>query len=255
MEICEHGEIFVEKDGDVIFDHTKIILRDADDEYFYAKINQRMTRFSIVDINGLDTTRIPTDQIWPLANPKFSRVPDSLPPTSYLKRPRLLYYGLDDLDCGSHILTEVEACEILKRHPHSNIAPYLGCIVKAGRIRGLAFARYFVTLSQMLKDGTPFDRGHCLRGIEAGVRHMHKLGLVHNDLTPTNIMMDGDNPVIIDFDSCKREGDGLGSKAGTDGWTLDGQDRAMQENDLYSLSIRAALKTDGLCIPNPPMAL
>ena len=74
----------------------------------------------------------------------------------------------------------------------------------------------------MLKDGTPFDRGHCSRGIEAGVRHMHKLGLVHNDLNPSNIMMDGDNPVIIDCDSCKREGDELGSKAGTDGWTLDG---------------------------------
>jgi serine/threonine protein kinase len=71
---------------------------------------------------------------------------------------------------------------------------------------------------------------------------MHKLGLVHNDLNPSNIMMDGDNPVIIDFDSCKREGDELGSKAGTDGWTLDGQDHAMRENDLYSLSkIRAAL--------------
>ncbi|KAK0736566.1 hypothetical protein B0T21DRAFT_181919 [Apiosordaria backusii] len=53
MEICEHGEIFVEEDADVIFDHTKIILRDADDEYFYAKINQRMTRFTIVDIKGL----------------------------------------------------------------------------------------------------------------------------------------------------------------------------------------------------------
>ncbi|KAK3391220.1 kinase-like domain-containing protein [Podospora didyma] len=242
MEICEHGEIFVERDDDLIFDHTKIILRDANDEYFYAKTNQRMTRVSIVDVNGLDTTRIPADHIWPLANPKFTRAPDPLPPTSYLKRPRLLYYGLDDLDCGNQILTEVEACEVLKRYPHPNIAPYLGCIVKEGRIRGLAFARYSVTLSQMLKDETPFDRGHCLCGIEAGVRHMHKLGLVHNDLNPSNIMMDGDNPVIIDFDSCKREGDELGSKAGTDGWTLNGQDQALRENDLYSLSkIRAAL--------------
>lgn len=28
-------------------------------------------------------------------------------------------------------------------------------------------------------------------------------------------MMDGDDPVVIDFDSCKREGEELGSKAGT----------------------------------------
>ena len=37
MEICEKGEIYVEKDDDLIFDHTKIILRGADDEYFYSK--------------------------------------------------------------------------------------------------------------------------------------------------------------------------------------------------------------------------
>ena len=241
MEICEKGEIFVEKDDDLIFDHTMIILRGADDEYFYAKTNQRIFRSPIIDVNGLDATRIPADQIWPLADPQFTRAPDPLSST-YVKRPSLLYYGLDDLNYGSHVLTEVEACEVLKRHPHPNIAPYLGCIVKEGRIRGLVFAKYSVTLSQMLEGGTPFDRGHCLRGIEAGIRHMHNLGLVHNDLNPSNIMMDGDNPVIIDFDSCKREGDKLGSKAGTDGWTLDGQDYARRDNDLYSLSkIRAAL--------------
>ncbi|KAK0613103.1 hypothetical protein B0T17DRAFT_542816 [Bombardia bombarda] len=198
MEICEYGEIFIERDDDIIFNYIKIILRDANDEYFYAKTNQRMTRVS--NINGLDTTRIPADQIWPLANPKFTQAPDLLPPTSYFKRPRLLYYG----------------------YPYLNIVSYLGCIVKEGRIRGLAFARYSVTLSQILKDRTPFDKGLCLCGIEAGVRYMHKLGLVHNDLNPSNIMMDGDNPVIINFDSCKREEDELGSKAGTDGWTLDG---------------------------------
>jgi serine/threonine protein kinase len=136
----------------------------------------------------------------------------------------------------------VEACEVLKRYPHPNIASYLGCVVKERRIRGIAFARYSVTLSQMLKDRTSFDRGHCLWGIEAGVRHMHKLGLVHNDLNPSNIiMMDGDNPVIIDFDSCKREGDELGSKAGTDGWTLNGQDHAMRERTISTASRRYEL--------------
>ena len=187
-------------------------------------------------------TRIPVDQIWPLVDPKFTRAPDPLPPASYVKRPRLLYYGLDDPDYSRPILAEVEACELLRLHPHANGARYLGCIVREGRIRGLAFAKYSVTLSQMLKDGTYFDRSRCLRGIEAGVRHMHDLGLVHNDLNPSNIMMDGEEAVIIDFDSCKREGDELGSKAGTDGWTLDSQDYAKRENDLYSLSkIQAAL--------------
>jgi tRNA A-37 threonylcarbamoyl transferase component Bud32 len=71
-----------------------------------------------------------------------------------------------------------------------------------------------------------------LCGIEASVHHMHKLELVHSDLNPSNLMVDGDNPVIIDFDSCKREGDELGSEAGTDGWTLDGQDLQTFHEDM-----------------------
>jgi serine/threonine protein kinase len=40
---------------------------------------------------------------------------------------------------------------------------------------------------------------------------MHDLGLVHSDLNPSNIM-DGNNPIIIDFDSCKPEGQKLGKE-------------------------------------------
>jgi serine/threonine protein kinase len=244
MEICEKGQIFRENENDYIFDHSKIILRRADDEYFYARTSQYIFRSPQIDINGLDTIQISAHHVWPLADPKFTRAPEPLPSTCYLKRPSLLYYENtpDKPDYAHQILTEVEACEVLRIHPHPNIAQYLGCVVRDGRIRGLCFAKYSITLSQMLKDETPFHRSHCLSGIEAGVRHMHDLGLVHNDLNPSNIMMDGDNPVIIDFDSCKREGDKLGSKAGTCGWTLDGEDYARRENDLYSLSkIRAAL--------------
>jgi serine/threonine protein kinase len=75
---------------------------------------------------------------------------------------------------------------------------------------------------------------------------MHDLGLVHNDLNPSNIIMDGDNPVIIDFDSCKREGDKLGSKAGTCGWTVDGEDYSKRDNDLYSLSKIQSALTKGI---------
>lgn len=36
---------------------------------------------------------------------------------------------------------------------------------------------------------------------------MYALGLVHNDdLNPSDAMFDGQEPVIIDFDSCKVEG-------------------------------------------------
>jgi serine/threonine protein kinase len=65
---------------------------------------------------------------------------------------------------------------------------------------------------------------------------------MHNDLNPSNILMDGESPVIIDFDSCKKEGDKLGLKAGTDGWAMEGLVYATPQNDYFSLSkIREAL--------------
>ncbi|KAI1318033.1 kinase-like domain-containing protein [Xylariaceae sp. FL0255] len=247
MDICEKGEFFIENDDDVSFAYSKIILRDVDGNYFSAKTPQRILRMTTIDIDELDLSPIPRDRIHPLVNSDFTVAPDPLPSTSYFKRPRLLYYenAGDYPEYSRFILTEAEACEILRKHPHRNIAQYLGCVVQAGRIRGLGFAKYPITLSQLLKEKTHFDRSRCLRGIEAGVSHMHGLGLVHNDLNPSNIMMDGDEPVIIDFDSCKREGDELGSKAGTHGWTPEGESHSRRENDLYSLSkLRVALLED-----------
>ncbi|KAF1841497.1 uncharacterized protein K460DRAFT_168453 [Cucurbitaria berberidis CBS 394.84] len=247
MELCEQAQVFLEHGDDCHFDHTKIILRRADNEYFYAKTSLRIPQSSRIDVDQLETIPIPANHIWPLADPTFTRAPEPLPSTCYLKRPSFLYYDetANEQDYGRQILTEVEACEVLKLHPHPNVAQYMGCIVEAGRIRGLCFPKYCTTLSQMLKERSYFDRSRFLREIEAGVRHMHDLGLVHNDLNPSNIMMDGDNAVIIDFDSCKKEGDKLGTKIGTHGWTLDDVEYARRENDFYSLSlIAAALKRD-----------
>jgi len=94
----------------------------------------------------------------------------------------------------------------------------------------------------MLRDGTHFDRQRCLRGIEAGVSHLHGLGLIHNDINPENIMMDGVGddmePVIIDSDSCRKEDEKLGSKFG---WVVD-DEYAKRENGDYGISkVRDAL--------------
>ena len=251
MELCEKSEVFVDRDDDCFFECTHVILRDPDGEYFYSKTHHRLNEFSELDINSLATTRIPAHHIWPLASPKLTRVSDPPPADSYLKRPHLLYYEekAGSFDYHRLILAEIEVCEILRIHPHPNIAKYLGCVVKDGRVQGLSFTRYPTSLSDMLKDGQPFDTVQCMRGIEAGVSHLHALGLIHNDLNPSNIMMDGDRPVIIDFDSCTREGEKLGQKGGTFGWSLEDGDFGEKENDLYSLSkIRTALlAVEGPC--------
>ncbi|KAI0550630.1 kinase-like domain-containing protein [Xylaria curta] len=242
LEICDHTAVFFGDYPDCVYDHSQVILRGPNDDYFYAKYPERLDRDEI-DIKKLNIVRIPPEHIWPLADPKFTQAPEPLPATCYHKRPNLLAYqgAEDDHDfLPTTILNEAEACELLRKHPHPNIARYLGCVVRDGRIKGLGFEKYPITLDKILEDGTPFDKDQCMRGIEAGVQHMHDLGLVHNDLNPANIMIDGGNPVIIDFDSCKPEGEEL-MKGGTFEWSTD-ETHSKRSNDHYSLSkIREAI--------------
>ncbi|KAI1735315.1 kinase-like domain-containing protein [Xylaria scruposa] len=246
LEICDHSAVFsgdyFGDYSDYVYHHSQVILRGPNDEYFYAKYPERLERHEI-DIKKLNIVRIPPEHIWPLADPKFTQAPEPLPATCYHKIPELLAYQNpeDDHDfLPRTILNEAEACELLRKHPHPNIARYLGCVVRDGRIKGLGFEKYPVTLDKLLEDGTPFDKDRCMRGVEAGVQHMHDLGLVHNDLNPTNIMIDGGNPVIIDFDSCKPEGEEL-MKGGTCEWSTD-ETHSKRTNDYYSLSkIREAI--------------
>lgn len=74
-----------------------------------------------------------------------------------------------------------------------------------------------------------------LRRIEDGIQQLHTLGLIHSDINLTNIVMDGDNLVTVDFDSCRREGEKLGTQAGKEGWTCENLHFARREYDQYGL--------------------
>jgi len=238
MEVCERNEAFVKEDGDLAFSHTKIILREGD-QYYYAIARRRYFAGSKVDPLELDPVLIPASHIWPLFPRHFTRAPEPLPQDCYVKRPSLLYYGDTEVstDLSSLLLNEAEVCEILRASPHPNIAQYLGCIVEDGRITGLCFVKYGMNLSERVTKGSrSFDTDDFLRGIEKGIRHLHSLGLIHCDINPTNILTNGDAPVICDFDSCRREGEKLGFKAGTMGWTSEDFEFARPENDQYGLS-------------------
>jgi serine/threonine protein kinase len=132
---------------------------------------------------------------------------------------------------------EAQMCEMIKRSPHRNVVKYFGCLVdEDGRISELCFARYRKTLNQMVKDGEIFDRKACLGDIRAGIEHLHSLGMIHCDINPHNVFTDVKDFVIGDFDSCTLEGDELGAKAGTDGWTSDDFVLARRENDWFGFA-------------------
>ncbi|KAK3304712.1 uncharacterized protein B0T15DRAFT_537375 [Chaetomium strumarium] len=242
MEIVERGECFVEKDNDFVFDHTKIIFRQKHDgKYFFARSPARMHTVTPGNIKGLELIEIPAEDIFPAFNSTFTQGPQLLPEGAYVKRPKILHYDPTQTpqECSNQLLREVEICELLAKNPHPNVVHYLGCVVDGGRIVGLCLKKHDMTLWEKVDAGVAFDTEACLQGIKNGLNHLHRLGLVHNDLNPWNIEVDrhGANPVITHLGSCKREGEGLGFMGGTAGWAKEGITHANRENDLYALSL------------------
>ncbi|KAF2966208.1 hypothetical protein GQX73_g7371 [Xylaria multiplex] len=250
LEICEQNEVFTWVNDDFEFYHTKFIFKSGNDQYFYATTQDRLFTDRKVDVSKLELVPIPVDDIWPPFDPCFTQAPEQLSDFHYVKEWTLIHYSNTEsshqssLHIRTRILNEIAACEILKKYPHPNVAPYLGCVVKDGRVRGLCFVKYPRTLAERVKMLTPFDVHSFQQGIREGVDHLHKCGLIHNDLNPSNIMIDdADKAIIIDFDSCKPEGEKLSGKSGTPGWTVDGAKFAVRENDFYALEkIDAFLK-------------
>ena len=223
-------------DGGPKFLCTHVIFRDGDD-YFSAKLPERITRpedLPIVDRSSLE--KIPREHIWPLFEDNFTICPKPKSPGVYIKQPRLTgYRGSDSLSL--YLLEEARICQILIENPHKNIARYLGCVVKAGRITGLCFEKYTETLADRLRNGHTGDNESYLRQVKAGINHLHALNIVHNDIHLDNVMFadqDSDVPIIIDFDSCAIRGSLLPAKRGQ---LPEGASTAEFENDDYGLRI------------------
>ena len=236
MEILEQAQVFIQKGDDYEFEYTSIIVYQRG-KFFYARSPHRHRPDSEINLGVETLLEIPADKIWPYWDPKLAREPQQLPPNTYVKRPSLLAYNpTTSSKLGRQLLDEAEVCQVLMAHPHPNIVKYLGCVVEDGVVKGLCFVEYSQTLAQKLRKGEPHDVHRCMTGIENGVRHLHELGFIHNDLNPSNIMMDGDDPIIIDFDYSKREGEELGWKQGTPGWAKEDLRYTDRDNDFYSIS-------------------
>jgi serine/threonine protein kinase len=214
-----------------LIDLTSVALDDIPNEFasfLAATFNFGVELVEIVLIVG--------DYLWPEYSSSLTIVPEQMWKYCYIKHTSLICYEADQEKNSFKelVLAEANACEILRMNPHPNIAKYWGCEVVDGTIRGLCFSKYTMTLSQRVETGVPLDTQLCLQGIRAGVAHLHSLGLVHNHINPSNVMMDaGDNPVV-DFDSCTREGEAL-LKFGTPDWFPETVRTGSRQNDFYAL--------------------
>jgi serine/threonine protein kinase len=84
-----------------------------------------------------------------------------------------------------------------------------------------------------------------LERLESTIGHLHSLELIHNDINPSNIMLDGNGPAIIDFGSCRRKGESLEGVGRTYEWYDEGVQISLPQNDLDALKeIRTWLGDD-----------
>ncbi|KAJ7244633.1 kinase-like domain-containing protein [Mycena haematopus] len=164
-------------------------------------------------------------------------------PNVYLKR--IEPFTFDPNRPDSHppaldLLHELQVCEELSRSLHPNVCRYLGYVPTPDgkHLLGLCFQRHQVDLSDAVKDKVVFDPIAVIEGIRHGLEYLHSLGYAHNDINPTNIVLDKNTlPVIIDFDSCQRIGVSLtDKKAGKMDWEYN-SDVSLPQNDFDALGM------------------
>jgi serine/threonine protein kinase len=164
----------------------------------------------------------------------------------WLKRPNITIYdqveGAPTNVIADELMKEIRSYQLLQQHPHANIAEFLGCLEKDGRIVGILLKRYQATLSiRMTGYNQPtLDISSCIEGIVAGMEHLHSLGLAHNDLNPENIMFEEnlnlrDRPTIVDMGSCSKFGEELNQR-GTPGWNEGFESVSSKKNDSIGMS-------------------
>ncbi|KAJ5366334.1 hypothetical protein N7541_000275 [Penicillium brevicompactum] len=248
MEVLESSEDYGGAGEPVAFHHSNIIYR-MNNEVYQASSRKRCTpnaEFKLSDLYNI--TMIFSAALSAPFDPSFTET--SNPSQWYIKRPKLSTYTNSYPEAISQLLTrEARVCETIKRNPHPNIAQYHGCEVQDSRIKGLCFTKYDCTLYQQVNprkygkrafvahrgELSPLQVSSWLRGIEAGIRHLHSLGIIHNDINPSNIMFAGDIPIITDFDSAAKEGDDMTMHGGTYEWYDETRRIARPQNDLDAL--------------------
>ena len=220
-----------------IFQYTSITAL-VNGSAFAGRSPQRM--HDVDEIELLNLLRpVPLENINPLIPDAFTQVPlDAVTHDAhYLKAPSFMYEDSQPghtfvADC---LLNEATVLEKLRGHPHPNIAQYFGCVVREGRITQICLKRYQCSLADYAERPLSLQqRREIFEGVEAAVKHLHGLGLAHNDICPHNVCVDSDGrPVIIDFDSCLPFGEALLKGVAADAYG--GHHVSSAENDLQGL--------------------
>ncbi|KPM44108.1 hypothetical protein AK830_g2488 [Neonectria ditissima] len=225
--------------NDGSFSHCTFSYLGPDYTFYFGQSTKTKKELTLEFISD-SLKRIPEDEIYPKAPSSIKVYPHAtIDETVYLKLPNMLRY--EDL-VGTELmakacLDEVDAFQRLEQHPHPNISKYHGSVLRSDRVVGIVMDRYPITLADRILEEKPkvFPWDKCLQEIESGIKHLHSLGLAHNDLNPNNVMLDdSDVAYLIDMGSCRPFGGDL-ITAGTVGWVDEGFTKSAPEHDEVGL--------------------
>jgi hypothetical protein len=234
-------EVFYDSDGTAspIFFYTSITAL-VKGSAFAGRSPQRMDEIDEIEVLNL-LRPVPLENINPLIPDGFTRVAlDAVTHNKddyYLKAPSFMYEDSEPgrtfvADC---LLNEAKVLEQLRGHPHPHIAQYFGCVIKEGRITQICLKRYQFSLADYAERSlSQQQRQDIYEGVVAAVKHLHSLGLAHNDICPHNVCVDNEGrPAIVDFDSCLPFGEKLLKGVAADAYG--GNQVSAAENDLQGL--------------------
>ncbi|KAL2796257.1 kinase-like domain-containing protein [Aspergillus keveii] len=258
------------------FDYCRSYNNDAwerDDFFYFSKDDEIFWGFSTRPLSRLAAwkaalKRISDERIFP-AIPKDTHTALTVVPAEVLASSRELfhvkhvnlmdYYYFRDIPMrrfeflAETLIMETLAGPNAQVPPHPNIIRYHGCRVHRGYITGIVLERLEYTLYKYVSQPgfRTLDKKAFIAKLRSAVDHVHSLGLAHNDINPSNIMVreiaDGQQPepVLIDFGSRGPFGCEVWSQ-GTPGWYQDEFSTSEKKLDLYSLAkVEKWLETAG----------
>ncbi|KAF4975630.1 hypothetical protein FZEAL_7621 [Fusarium zealandicum] len=235
--------------------HTTFTAIDDDDVVYYGRLEVRTQETSFEQLTAA-LTPIPDDHVYPKlssARECFTVVPGDISERGdvFIKRPPLDLYDKCKQEgtlpvLPAAVLEEAHALQVISKRPHPGLVKYHGCRIVRGRITGLVLERQPNDLNRHLETVGPVDTGPFMTALSSAVRHLHRMGMAHNDINPANILVNSQNmPVLADLGSCREIGHKLTASRGTLGWIDDGDDYSTSEmnHDVVGLDkVRAWLE-------------
>jgi len=231
--------------GDFLY--TTFAVIDEDDAVYFGQLDIPKRQMTFEQCTAA-LVRIPDEDLFPdlsSANECITVAPDSIRGSKdvYIKRPRLAMYEIYKENdvlfvLPALILEEAHALQIIAQHPHPGLVKFHGCCVQRGRITGLALEKHENDLNHHLKEVGPVDKEAFMSALDSAVRHLHSIGLAHNDINPANILVNSHGlPVLVDFGSCREIGDKLTTSRGTPGWVDNEDDYTTSEvrHDIFAV--------------------